>query len=72
VEENQQILEKAGVTRACGGIICICEEATPIDAQNSLFRVVVRTGWKATKSQMIRKWNGIPWIHAVRCRSLSA
>lgn len=30
------VLEKAGVTRGCGGIVCMAGEVMPLDAQNCL------------------------------------
>jgi predicted AAA+ superfamily ATPase len=30
------VLDKAGATRDCGGIVCMCAEAVPVDAQNCL------------------------------------
>lgn len=30
------LMEKSGLARGCGGIICMCEEVIPIDAQNCM------------------------------------
>ena len=28
------LLDRAALKRGCGGIVCMCEQVTPIDAQN--------------------------------------